>query len=200
MRHSHRRMLVLSSVLLTTAAWAADPPPAGPRVYVGFDTETTRGPDKDVDGPTAHGGTGAAPLLPGESGVSWVFAGSSDRPDDWCKAGIGAMPAPPTAEAKALLKERQLKAAGTFWWADFKLVSASPEKIVLALDWERWTVQAGGRKKVAGDHRTVELKSGEAHTLDFANAPVSGPGPFCARNVIVRLTAQTAEGPEAATR
>jgi hypothetical protein len=122
--------------------------------------------------------------------VSWVFAGSFDHPDDWCKAGIGAMPAPPTPEAKAQLKEQQLKASGTLWWADFKLVSASPEKIVLALDWERWTVQDSGRKKVAGDHRTVELKSGEAHTLDFANASVSGPGPFCARNVIVRLMAE----------
>lgn len=189
MRHPHRTALALGSALLTAAAWAADPAPAGPTVYVGFDTETTRGPDRDVDGPTAHGGTGAAPLLPGQSGVSWFTAGSFDRPDDWCKAGIGAMPAPPTAEAKAQFKEQQLKASGTLWWADFKLVSASPEKIVLALDWERWTVQAGGRKKVAGDHRTVELKSGEAHTLDFANAQVSGPGPFCARNVIVRLLA-----------
>jgi len=200
MRPVPRLGMASCAALLASAVWSADAtPPPGPRVYVGFDTETTRVPSKDVDGPTGHGGTGAASLLPGESGVSWVFAGSYDHPDDWCKAGIGGMPAPPTAEAKAQLKEQQLKAAGTLWWADFKLVSASPEKIVLALDWERWTVQENGRRKVAGDHRTVELKSGEAHTLDFANASLSGPGPWCARNMIVRLTAGMA-GDSAAAR
>jgi len=60
-------------------------------------------------------------------------------------------------------------------------------------------VQENGRRKVAGDHRTVELKSGEAHTLDFANASLSGPGPWCARNMIVRLTAGMA-GDSAAAR
>lgn len=184
MRRSHRLMLVPCGALLATMAWSADAAPAapaGPRVYVGFDTETTRG-TKDVGGPTAHGGTGATPLLPGEKGISYVFFGKPDHPEDWCAAGIGGGPAAPEA---AGAKEKMLKSSANLWWGEYTLVSASPEKIVLSLDWERWT----GSKKVAGDHRTVELKSGEAHTLDFANADLSGNGPVCARSVIVRLIA-----------
>jgi hypothetical protein len=193
MRRSHQIYLALCIFIITTVAWAAAASPAGLRVYVGFDTETTRG-TKEVSGPTAHGGTGAIPLLPGEKGVSWVFFGSSDRPDDWCSSGIGAAPAAPTAEVKARMKEQMLKSASTLWWAEYTLVSATPEKSVVSLDWERWK----GGTKVGGDHRTVELKTGEAHTLDFANADLSGKGPVCARSVIVRLVAGIADEQAAA--
>ncbi len=195
MRRSHRLLLIPCAALLATVVLSAETTPAGPagpRVYVGFDTETTRG-TKDVGGPTAHGGTGAIPLLPGEKGASYVFFGKPDHPEDWCTAGIGGGAATPEA---AGAKDKMLKSSANLWWGEYTLVSASPEKIVLSLDWERWT----GSKKVAGDHRNLELKSGEAHTLDFANADLSGKGPVCVRSVIVRLVAEMADDSAAANR
>ena len=192
MRRSHRLLLIPCAALLATVVWSAETTPAGPagpRVYVGFDTEVTRG-TKDVGGPTAHGGTGATPLLAGEKGVSWVSFGSSGHTEDWCTAGIGAAP------GAAQLKDKMLQSSANLWWGEYTLVSVSPEKIVVALDWERWS--AG--KKIGGDHRALELKSGEAHTLDFANADLSGKGPVCVRSVIVRLVAEMADDSAAANR
>ncbi len=168
---------------------AAEPSPSsGRQVVVALEMATT-GFFNGIDGQTYAGGAAGRSLQAGESGVAWVSAGSPGRLDDWCRQGIGSN----GPEHKIEGKEMLLKSAGSLWWAEFTLVSANAEKIVVLLDWEHWTVEASGRRsKVGGDHRRIEMPEGEAHVLDFA-APDTGGEPTCARNVTVRLTARAVE-------
>jgi hypothetical protein len=158
--------------LAETTSQQPMPPGAAPRVTV-----TLRLVGTHLDGATGHpealvsGG-----LAAGQPGTLVVVSGSTD---DLC-AAIGA--GGPSPQARYV------------WQVEAEPVSVDDETIVVAVDWKRSDQTAdGGREVRAGGRRTITLKSGERHVLDFVSAPPNARS-GCA-SLMVQVEASLADDP-----
>ena len=75
------------------------------------------------------------------------------------------------------------------WQVDVKPVSIAIDVVTFDLDWKRTDVKDGARQVAAGDHRTITLRQGERHVLDFI--PCS-PDARCA-NLFLEVQASPVE-------
>jgi hypothetical protein len=80
------------------------------------------------------------------------------------------------------------------WQVDVKPVSIAIDAVTFDLDWKRTDVKDGARQIAAGDHRTITLRQGERHVLDFI--PCS-PDARCA-NLFLEVQASPVEDPAVA--
>ncbi len=75
------------------------------------------------------------------------------------------------------------------WQVDTKPVSIGLDIVTFDLDWKRTDVKDGARQVAAGDHRTITLRQGERHMLDFIPC---APDARCA-NVFLEVQASPVE-------
>lgn len=80
------------------------------------------------------------------------------------------------------------------WQVDVKAVSIALDLVRFDLDWTRTDVKDGARQVGAGDHRTITLRQGERHVLDFINCSPDAP---CA-NLFLDVQAAPVENPAVA--
>ena len=77
------------------------------------------------------------------------------------------------------------------WQADVKTASIWLDTVTFDIDWTRTDVKDGARQIGAGDHRTITLRQGEKHVLDFINC---SPDAACA-NLFLEVQAAPTEDP-----
>ena len=157
--------------------------PIPDRVYVGL-----RAFDTPADAATREGGGASAALRVGGEGTAYVLSGELDphgRPiRDRCSQQTGSGALDTAAAAKS----------ANVWRAKLNVLSATMESIVIGVDWSRDSVNARGvRSRAAGDRRTVTLREGERHTLDYLASPEASDG--CPTSLRVDLEATIAEDP-----
>ncbi len=75
------------------------------------------------------------------------------------------------------------------WQVAVKPVSIALDVVTFDLDWQRTDVKDGARQVAAGDHRTITLRQGERHLLDFLPC---APDAACA-NVFLEVQAAPLE-------
>lgn len=75
------------------------------------------------------------------------------------------------------------------WQVDVKPVSIAIDVVTFDLDWNRTDIKDGTRQVAAGDHRTITLRQGERHLLDFITC---SPGSRCA-NLFLEVKASPVE-------
>jgi hypothetical protein len=80
------------------------------------------------------------------------------------------------------------------WHVDVKPVSIAIDVVTFELDWKRTDVKDGAKQIAAGDHRTITLRQGERHVLDFI--PCSADA-RCA-NLFLEVQASPVEDPAVA--
>ncbi len=62
--------------------------------------------------------------------------------------------------------------AGEYTWtAQVRLVAIAVDTVTVETNWSRSQLVNGNTQRVAGDVRTIKLKAGEHHVLDFVNQP-----------------------------
>lgn len=81
-----------------------------------------------------------------------------------------------------------------FWQVDVKPVSIALDLVTFDVDWTRTDVKDGARQVGAGDHRTITLRQGEKHVLDFITCSADAP---CA-NLFLEVQAAPVEDPTVA--
>jgi len=131
------------------------------------------------------GGSGST-LAVGQSGSAGIAVGSFDKQDrdngNLCSNGTGS-------------GDREFDAPHV-WKATYEVLPAELGEISLKVDWQH--IYAGTRgqaETVAGDTRTITMKEGATHVLDFVDIEPDAKD-YCYRNVTVALTAKIAEVPE----
>jgi hypothetical protein len=83
------------------------------------------------------------------------------------------------------------------WVANILVREARMDGIDLVVHWAHYeSSRQGHAVQVRGDSRTINLKEGERHLLDFED--VSEAGDNCPRNVLVQLEANVVENPDLA--
>jgi hypothetical protein len=80
------------------------------------------------------------------------------------------------------------------WQVDVKAVLIALDLVTFDLDWTRTDVKDGARQAGAGDHRTITLRQGEKHLLDFVSCSPDAP---CA-NLFLEVQAAPVEDSSAA--
>jgi hypothetical protein len=82
------------------------------------------------------------------------------------------------------------------WNATYEVLPAELGKVSLRIDWSHLYAETRGQERqVAGDIRTITMKEGETHILDFV-AIEPGQEDYCSANVSIAVTAKIAEDPE----
>jgi hypothetical protein len=80
------------------------------------------------------------------------------------------------------------------WQVDVKPASIGLDTVTFDVDWTRTDVKDGARQVGAGDHRTITLRQGEKHLLDFINCSSDAR---CA-NLFLEVQAAPVEDPSVA--
>ncbi len=107
--------------------------------------------------PLAAFGGADRPLHVGESLTGALFAGSPGNPN------LGAHWGATSGEGD--------EDALYVWRATIQPARVTGEDITLVVDWKRFDAVAEGKREVrAGEHRTITLKSGDRHVLDFVTS------------------------------
>jgi len=127
-----------------------------------------------------RGGTGAVGASGVTGGVSGVTGG--------VVGGIVSSPEnrPPSAPANVPPLQYDY-----LWQVDVKPVSIAIDVVTFEMDWKRTDVKDGARQVAAGDHRTITLRQGEKHLLDFIVCPEDSRY----ANVFLELQASPVEDP-----
>ena len=79
------------------------------------------------------------------------------------------------------------------WRATMQATKINEDEITLVVDWQRFDAIGGRHEARAGDRRTITLKDGERHILDFVSSPAAGPGD-CG-SVLVEVEASLVDDP-----
>lgn len=153
---------------------AADPAPVASRGYedskaqVRFEVLVTKRNGATV-GPQAEV---RATLSPGSSIVRFLGAGEPGKPD-LCDAGF----------VPASLPEEH----AYFWRLDLTLVTTSPERSTVDLQWTRWKATESGARVEAEENERLDLAPGENRIVDYL---ALGPkvSATCS-SLVIRLTA-----------
>jgi len=133
----------------------------------------------------ANGATASVGSASGGTGV-YLLAGGFDaggNPErSLCVSAVGAGSPDEDALARSVHG----------WRARFEVLAATMEQITLRVDWSRETAaRAGSRQVAAGDVRTITIKEGQSHTIDFLKAPEGSTE--CGTSLRVDLSALIAE-------
>ncbi len=108
----------------------------------------------------ASGTTDSLPLAPGRSFVFHVEAGSQGRPD----LGLAGIGGPDAGLAVTGGPDMPF----FYWGVKVQPVAVDDETVTLSIEWTRSDeTPSGGREVGAGDTRTVTLREGQYHLLDF---------------------------------
>jgi hypothetical protein len=149
------------------------------------------------DGKTFTPVSGGGAAAVGEAKRNYFFTTAKGSPSG---ASVGK---PPEAYAggagvmSTLVDSRVATSPGTgptlnydyLWQVDVKPVSIALDLVTFDVDWTRTDVKDGARQIGAGDHRTLTLRQGERHLLDFIACSQGAP---CA-NVFVEIQAAPVE-------
>ncbi len=179
----------------TKIAQLPGPPLSGERILVQVEELGTyvSGGIHGATKTTSSVGTG---LAPGETGYAFVAVGSVDAegrpsPNGLCGSSCGSVPET-KAEAK---KQRLLGNAPHLWWIKARALPSEVGKASLELDWEHWySERRGSFRKVGGDVRTLTMREGESHVLDFVDMPPNAET-HCSRNALIRVVVTVEEDP-----
>lgn len=79
------------------------------------------------------------------------------------------------------------------WDVDVRLVSTGIDSVTFDLDWHRSENDAGKALVAAGDHRTIMLRQGDRHVLDFVSC---SPADSRIANLLMEIQARPVEDPE----
>ena len=147
---------------------------------------------------------GGDALKTGETRTDYLYAGADGGP-----TGVSAgrpFPSTPVVSGGTLTARVADGRVGTspahgwppalkfdyVWKVDVKPVSIAADGITFEIDWKRSETKDGTMQPTVGDHRTVTLRQGEKHLLDFAAcSPPDGPR----ANIFLDVQASLAEDP-----
>lgn len=164
-------LLVCAFVLLTVVAplAAAQDRPAKATVSIAL-CETAR------NGAITARASGGGALAVGESATRYVYADaggnrigqiSAGSPDTVGRPTGGVMGGVSGGVAPALPPTPPRQVMDHLWQADTKVVSIDVDTVTFELDWKRSDLKDGTLQFARGDHRTITLRQGEKHLLDF---------------------------------
>jgi hypothetical protein len=117
--------------------------------------------------------------------------GSDDKPPEAYFGGVGVRS---TVVGGGVVTSPSTAPALTYdylWQVDVKPVSIAMDVVTFDVDWTRTDVRDGARQVGAGDHRTITLRQGEKHLLDFVTCSPDAP---CA-NLFLEVQAAPVEDP-----
>lgn len=192
----------LAVLLLLGLPGASAESVVGERVVVELRAIATQYEKSGSYGDSDMAASGGVVLAPDQRGFTYLAAGDFDgtgrsAPFGYCMNASGGLPADGAIDdRKAWLLDR----APHVWWARIRAIPAEIGKVSFELEWEHWeATRKGNHRKVAGDRRTVVLREGERHVLDFVDEP-PGPETYCYRNLVIDVTARVEEDPDFADR
>lgn len=149
----------------------------------------------EADGATTEVGSAGSTLPVGGSGASTVMAGEYG-PDGRAKASLCMS----LTGSGSSFREVD-RTAPHAWFVRYRVRSASIDEITLEVDWEYYS---SPRREQAvrdrGDLRTITLREGEHHVLDFIDEPQQADGSTCYRNLTIVLEARIEEDPALTSR
>lgn len=186
---------LLAPRLAATLSAQAEPPKANIVITLSV---TDRG------GTSHFRASGDAQLKVGETRTNYLYssangagsAASADQPLGSNRTGKSGTLRPQIVNGRVQIVQVQGPPPVTqfdySWKVDIVAVSIAPDGITFDIDWKRSELKDGTMQPTAGDHRTVTLRQGEKHLLDFAAcSPADGPN----ASVFLDARASIAEDP-----